>query len=937
MRRTSFDTQLLRVFAFIVSLLVVVSIIALATNHYLASRHRTLIERNLPAAALAREISDESLYISTLAPAFSKIDGLDELRSLTASLNNELNELEKDFARLAGHIADDQQPASEEALRALKQAVETLAGLSERRLSIERDLDFRTALITDRLSRLNEIISTQTDIARVRVTAAIADLVEADNDTLRSGLDRLADVDFFAFDRHVELGTAIDRAGLLLVRVAETKTPLELANARAVVTYSLDLADRRVPYFPSPSAQEDARELLAQLRSETETGGGFDVMVNYLNVVTATGLALEAVPQNVAELTGFSSNLLKQMQASARDIQSRTIQLGGQLTIGLLIILTLAVVATVLAWQFARRRVVERLRRLAEHIAALGQEEYDHRIPVTGDDEIGQMEQSLDTLRLQAAQAQGLRTELEETVIKRTGEIVAEMQAHDEARAEAEASNRAKSEFLAMMSHEIRTPLNGVIGMLRLLEGETPLGDGRRRLTTARTSAEHLLTLTNDILDYTSTQEGHALSENSDFDLRELIGQLASFLTIGAEAKGLEVSVDLADSAPPALFGDVGKIRQVVINLLSNAVKYTNEGEVALVVDHAFNPDSDRHVLSFSVSDTGIGIDPSHVEMVFDAYNRRGGGRAGIEGMGLGLTISRRLTEVLGGVMSVESEPGVGSRFTLTVELDEGDVARVVSHREEIVTENLGKHVLLVEDNLVNRMVARGYLERLGCSLVEAETGMAALKALREQEFDLVLLDIDLPDIPGSEVARQARKILDTVPPLVALTAHRVNNRPDAPRELSVDVALEKPVSPRQLAAILRGGEALEAPRDAPEANATLQGLREDVADLGADTTSEIVAEYLEQSAREMNALSAAICRGDHLEVARLAHRMKGAAANFHLTEFTGRLSAVEAAGRGQKALDQASSTLEATCELANARLRDAAFAAGLQLPMANK
>lgn len=931
MRRTSFDTQLLRVFALIVSLLVVVSVTSLTTNHYLASRHRTLIESNLPAAALAREISDESLYVATLAPAFPRIGGLGELRSLTASLNRELEGLERDFASLARHFPDMQDQRARIALQNLRQAVGRLTALSERRLSMGRDLAMRSAQVAELLARLDEIVSTQTDIARVRVTAAIADLAEGGAEPWLEGLDRLADVDFFAFDRHVELGAAIDRAGLLLVRVSDIGSHEELAAARAEIDRNLELAGRRIAYLPSSSAHEQAAGLLGRLRAETGAGGSFDVMSDYLKALAVTDIALGAVPENVAVLTGFSGRLLEQVETATRELQVRTIQLGGRLSTGLLIVLILAVAASALAWQFARRRVVERLRGVAGHIAALGQEEYDHAVPVTGDDEIGQMERSLDALRLQAAEARGLRAELEATVIKRTGEIVAEMKAHDAARAEAEASNRAKSEFLAMMSHEIRTPLNGVIGMLRLVEGEAPAGGMRDQLTTARTSAEHLLTLTNDILDYTSTQEGHARTENADFDLRELIGQLAGFLTAGAEAKGLEVSVDLAGGAPPALYGDVGKIRQVVINLLSNAVKYTETGEVALFVDHAVNPRTGRHVLSFHVSDTGIGIEPRHVEMIFDAYGRKGGGRSGIEGMGLGLTISRRLTEVLGGALSLESEPGIGSRFTLTVELEQGDIARAVSHREELFTDTLGRHVLLVEDNPVNRMVARGYLERLGCTVVEAETGLAGLEAAGGQVFDLVLLDLDLPDIPGSEVARQMRERSGEVPMLVALTAHRVDNRPETLRTLCVDAALEKPVSPRQLAAILRG-EATRPDPLAGEEEATLRGLREDMADLGTEMTAEIVAEYLGQSRETLARLTRAIAEEDHAEAARLAHRLKGAAANYHLGELTGLLAGIEAAGRAGGPLEKVSASLERTCVEASRKLKATAIAAGLHV-----
>lgn len=178
------------------------------------------------------------------------------------------------------------------------------------------------------------------------------------------------------------------------------------------------------------------------------------------------------------------------------------------------------------------------------------------------------MERALDVLRQRAAQARQLSQTLEQTVLDRTGAVVAEMQAHDAARAEAEAASRAKTEFLAMMSHEIRTPLNGIIGMLRLLEDDLGESSPKARATTARVSAEHLLTLTNDILDHADAQTRPLRAEDVHFDPRALVGQLGTLLQGAAQAKGLHV-VDLAPSLPRALLGDVAKIRQVMVNLIS--------------------------------------------------------------------------------------------------------------------------------------------------------------------------------------------------------------------------------------------------------------------------------------------------------------------------------------------------------------------------------
>ena len=944
--RFGIASRLFAAFAGVAALSIAAGVIGWVVLRNVDTAQTTIVDQAMPAISEGRIIAETSTQIAAhgaqLATAESQAERraeADILRSTTDLLSARLDALE-------GYGFPEREVAE------IRRVVSALAANLERqdeivaaRIEINAVLAASVARSLDAAGELSALSETLTSNAASGATVVISNLYELVEDPARlpatlDAFDRLVEADLFLLERMFELRMRASEQGLLLNQLSRARDADEIAWIEERYSGNIRILPRRVALINDPIRREQAGTLVAALASDGPPGtlGLFDMRRRTLSLDAALAALSDdnrALTDRMNEGVAAVVSRSQLIAANASEAADSAVEFGG-LTVLLQIVLFIAI-AGAIAWLYVHRNLVHRLTALHRVMQSLAAGRLDVAVPTGGSDELSDMADTVRVFRDQGIVKRQLEEEREQTnaelrqhkedlerlVKERTAQLteanvrlVEEVQNHDRARDRAEQASRAKSEFLATMSHEIRTPMNGVLGMLRLMS-DGPLNERQQQqVRVMRSSSEILLGILNDILDYSRVESGEIEVDNAVFDLHELVEDIVVLMQGRAREKDLALDLTIDEGVPAAVTGDRQKLSQVLLNLLGNGIKFTDRGGVTLALSSGPDPDN----VCLSVLDSGPGIAEPDVAHLFEPFyqaasSRRRGQQTGT---GLGLAISKRLVTAMGGLIALETEPGSGSCFSVTLPLPQSEAAAqppVEAVPHWVTGPDRALSVLIVEDNVVNAMVVEAFVARMGHKPLVAPTAEEGLELLEDRTFDLVLMDISLPGIDGIEATQRIRAHTDPAIrtlPVIAMSAHVFDSEVAQHLQSGMDAFIGKPIAPDSLAETIarvfgRGGggrDAGSSDRESADDGSIIDPtvLAEDRAVLGAERGALMINTFVETAPVQIDGIRHALAEGRVERAADLAHALRGAAGSLGLRRLADRCGVLEARARTPEA-----------------------------------
>lgn len=907
-----------------------------------------LSDEALPAVAATRRAADASARLVAAAPILSNSESESQRAAHQAELSSLAREINDSASAVSSALLDKETAARlNSALELLVINLATQGRLVAERLVIEEQFGRRSQSAIEASTAIVDLSETLVSNSSAGASAVIANLYGLVDDPARNfetynALDRLIEQDIYMLDRMWELRLRSSQIALLVNRLTRAIETQEVADIEDAASGHLRVVRRRVASIEDPVRRAEASSRLqvlgAAISASPRGQSLFDEKLRLISIASE----LDQVADNNNELSADVGSIAEAMFLSSEEFaREAAAQADSSISRmnGLLITSLVAIfLSGATVWIFIQGGIVNPLRRLTGAMQRLTSGDLDVEVRKEAVPELQALSNAVRAFHDESTQRRALEVEREETnealrrhreelqvlVTERTVQLQdanerlrREVVQHEQARELAESASRAKSSFLATMSHEIRTPMTGMLGMLRILNDSDLAPRHKRKLTIAAGAGQALLGILDGILDYSKVESGMSDLEKVNFRLKEALAGVVDLMRPSAAEKGLWMELSWDHRIWSRHSGDVGKLNQIVFNLVSNSIKFTQRGRID-VAAHLLHSADDKQAIAITVTDTGIGISPKEQERVFDAFTqadpsitRRFGGT------GLGLAISRRFAEAMGGSLSVSSEPGRGSVFSLTVSLGKPTSDREQDRRTFASGENRHRQlrVLVVEDDEATRMVAQSFLEALGHHAILANDGHEALGAVVRDRPDLVLMDISLPGIDGGETTRRLRRIEGAEDlPVIAMSAHVFKTDVDKYLASGMNGYVAKPLMPETLGAAISRVLNGDTHETSPEPLDRLS-FNDDLATLGADTMRNILDAAQKAIPERFGQMRANMESESLATVAELAHATRSSASAAGLNALYASASELEIAARNNNR--DGANALLADCEAA--------------------